>query len=465
MGQGTRGLEVRAVASSWSPVLVVVLAACVVVGGWAAATAHVAPGTTEQQSERAHWTVSGEFDHSAEVTRENPVFEEGATLENRETYFVRATPVLDGEFAAEYTSVAGDSADLAVDTALVVRAVEDGTVYWTDRVDLASTTADGVASGESASVSFSLNASELADRRAEIEQSLGQSPGETEAFVAATVTAEGTAGGEQVTESLTHRLPVSVDGDTYAVESPGSTSETATTAETVTVQREYGPLWALGGPLLFMLGAGGLGALAVAHRRDALALSAAERDYLEYSRERDEFDEWVVSVRLPASVRDRPRADADSLADLVDFAIDTDAGVVEDPETGRFYAVGDDLVVAYDPPSPPAERDGGIDAGSVLAAVTGGRVSAGGTDGESAVAADPVSSEEASEGASVSEAEEEASADGAEEKASTEAADGGAAVDAAAGSDGDEPVERGAADRPGRPDGGTGVDAASDDRA
>jgi len=353
MGEGTRWLRVRAVVSSWFPVLVAALAVLAVAGGWAAYTAHAAPGTTTQQSEQAHWRVSGEFQHAAEITRENPIFDVGATLSNRSTYFTGASPVLDGRYVATYSGLDAPAASIDLDAALVVRAVggdSGNTVYWTDRTPLDETSAD-VQSGESASVSFSLNASRLAQRQSEIQASLGQTPGTIEAFVAVDATTEGSVDGQPASLSLSHRLPVSVDGDTYTVGPAATGSEAMTTTETVTVTNDYGPLWSVGGPLLLVGGLAGLAALGAGRHRNAFALSDAERDLLAFHDERAEFDEWVVRATLPEAVRDRPRATAESLSGLVDFAIDADTGVVEDTETGTFYAVADQLLVAYEPPA------------------------------------------------------------------------------------------------------------------
>lgn len=356
MDRGTQSLRVRAVASSWFAALVVACVALAAVGGFAAYTAHAAPGSTDVASERAHWSVDGEFGHSAEVTRENPVFDVGETLSNRSTYFTNAAPVLEAQYVANYAGATSESASVTVDAALVVRSVGENTVYWSDRQTLDDASA-AVSPGESVAVEFSLNATEVAQRASAIQSELGNTPGEVETFVTVAVDAEGTADGQPAALSFTHRLPVSVNGDTYAVGPAQTSRETMTTTETVTTPREYGPLWSLGGPLLFALGSGGLAALALGRQRGALELSAAERRLLEFRDQRAEFDEWVVSVRLPAAVSERPRADADSLADLVDFAIDTDSGVLEDPDTGTFYAVGDEFLVAYEPPRL-AERPG-----------------------------------------------------------------------------------------------------------
>jgi len=102
----------------------------------------------------------------------------------------------------------------------------------------------------------------------------------------------------------------------------------------VTVERSYGPLRSVGGPFLLVIGLLGSGGLAYARREHELALTPAERDYLSYSDDRSEFAEWITTFRLPASVHERSEAEAESLRDLVDFAIDNDIGVIADPETG-----------------------------------------------------------------------------------------------------------------------------------
>ncbi|MCD2203023.1 DUF5305 family protein [Halobacterium sp. KA-6] len=365
MGEGTRWLRVRAVVSAWVPVLVAVLAVFALAGGWAAYTAHAAPGTITEQSEQAHWTVTGEFQHSADVTRENPIFDVGTTLSNRSTYFTGASPVLDGRYVATYSGIDAAAATIDLDAALVMRSVGEDTVYWTDRTSLDEASVDDVQAGESTNIAFALNATRIANRQSAIQESLGQTPGDIEAFVVVRTAVNGTADGRPASLSLTHRLPISVDGGAYTVGPAETGSETVTTTETVTVTNEYGLLWTVGGPLLLLGGVSGLAILGVGRRRDAFALSENERDLLAFRDERAEFDEWVVRARLPDSVHDRQRAEAASLADVVDFAIDSDTGVVEDTETGTFYAISEQLLVAYEPPAlaRSADTDGDTRAG------------------------------------------------------------------------------------------------------
>jgi hypothetical protein len=350
----TRWLRVRAFAGEWFVVLVVAFAVLAVAGGYAAGTAYAAPGTTAEQQTVEHWAVGGEFEHSATVTRENPVFETGETLEGRSTYFVGASPVLDGTYTVSHSDPTGDAepVDVTATATLVLESASEGVTYWTDRERLATTEAT-LAPGETEPLAFDMNASRVGQRATEIQEGLGDTAGDVSASVVVAVNATGTVAGSEYPVSYTQSVPLTLGGSTYGVETPDPASEAATTQRTVRVANSYNPLWTVGGPLLLVVGLAGLGALGAASRRDELGLTEAERDYLAFRDDRAEFDEWVVRARLPSAVHDRERADAESLADLVDYAIDADVGVVEDTASGTFYAVTRELVVAYDPPAEP----------------------------------------------------------------------------------------------------------------
>ena len=371
MTEGTSRLRARAIVGSWFAVLTTVLVAVAVVGGAAAYTAHVAPGTETEQVERTHWRADGAFQHSAEVTRENPVFPVGSTLSDRSTYYAGPAPVLDGQYTLTYAGAGAEPATVDIDATLVIESSSDGTVFWSDRSSLDGTSAESVAPGESVDLGFSVNATELADRQATIQESLGDTQGEISTFVAIDATVAGSLNGQPANRSFTHRLPITVSGETYSVGSAEAGSEPVTTTRTVRTPREYGPFWSIGGPLLFVLGVAGVGALVAGWRKDAFTLSEAERDLLAFREARAEFDEWVVRARLSTAFDDRARADAESLGDVVDFAIDADTGVIENPDTGLFYAVADELVVVYEPPAlarsePPAGDDEDDGLGALL---------------------------------------------------------------------------------------------------
>jgi hypothetical protein len=389
MSGNTGQLRLRALVSSWFTVAVAVFLTLALVGGWAVFTVHAAPGTVVEQRQETHLTVDGEFRHSAEVTRENPVFETGETLSNRSTYFIGASPRLEGQYVATYSGTEGEPAEITLDPTLVIRATDGESVFWANRTSLAEPTTSSVENGDSAAVSFSLNASELAGRQTAIRNALGDSPGEMETYVAVGVTVEGTADGQPATLTVTHRLPVGIEGNAYVVGPAATDTEQFSTAESVSVPREYGLVWSAGGPLLLIAGLTGLGVLVVGRRRQAFELSPVERDLLAYLQERAEFDEWVVRMQLPDELSDRPRAEAASLADLVDFAIDSETGVVEDPEAGILAVVADDFLAVYEPPA--AAWDASVADGSVLSlgpetAADSGSPAADGDDGEETAA-------------------------------------------------------------------------------
>ncbi|MFC7096463.1 DUF5305 domain-containing protein [Halobaculum marinum] len=362
MDEATR-LRVRAVLSSWATLLLVAAVVVGALGAWATYGAHVAPGTTTEERTTQAWSTTADFDHSATVTRENPLFPVGTELSNRSTYFTAAAPVLDGTFTVAPRGLDGNvSVDLAA--TLVLRSADEETTYWRDTRPLAESSAAG-ADGP-VSLAFSLNVTEVAQRIATIEEGIGTTPGETSAAVVVDARVAGTADGDPSSLAFSRRLSLGLAGDTYTATAPGSTTETVEQTTTVRVPDTAGPLRSIGGPFALLVGAVAAGGLGYATRRTDLALDDHERARLDYLDDRAEFDEWIVAVELPPPADDVTVAEAASLADLVNLAIDTDTAVLEAPGEELFTAVADDHRYTYRPPAPTADRDGGALAGTVL---------------------------------------------------------------------------------------------------
>jgi hypothetical protein len=354
-------LRLRAILDAQFAVILAVCLIAAAVGGGLVYTTHVDPGTETREQTVSSFTVETAYNHSAEVSEPNSVFPRGTVLDGRSTYFTRVAPVLDVDVETTYSAASASDVDVRFDSVLVIRNVgEDGNVvYWSERRRLANETVSDVEPGETATVAFALNSTEADATAAAIEEELGASPGETEMFVVTDVALEGAINGEPTSYARTVEMGVDYGGDTYTVSDPGRQSDTAERTESVAVDRRYGPLRSVGGPLLLLIGLLGTGGLAYVRRERELALAPAERDYLSYSDDRAEFAEWITTFRLPASVHERQEARAESLRDLVDFAIDNDTGVVEDPETGAYHAVDGEFVYTYRPPSPPTAGSDG----------------------------------------------------------------------------------------------------------
>ncbi|ESS02735.1 MAG: hypothetical protein A07HR67_02239 [uncultured archaeon A07HR67] len=360
-------LRFRSFLDAQFTVLLVVCLVLAAAGAGLVYTTHVDPGTEPETRTVSSWTVETEYAHSAEVTEPNPVFALGAVLENRETYFANVAPELDVTPRVTYTADEAEGVDVEVRSVLVVRNVgEEGTVYWEQQETVDSTAATGVTPGETVTAPFTLNSTAVDERVAAIESELGASPGETETFVVTDVEVAGTLNGENTTYTRSVEFGFSHEDATYTVADPGVQSDTTEQTVTEPVERTYGPLRSFGGPLVLVVGLLGVAGLSYARYAGLSGIDEAERTYLSFRDDRSEFDEWITRIRLPPETHDRPEAHADTLRDLVDFAIDTDTGVVEDPDTGAFHAVADEYVYTYHPPlaatrgpatDPPSEAD------------------------------------------------------------------------------------------------------------
>lgn len=348
-------LRLRRLLGEQFTTVVAVLAVLALVGGAMTYATHVAPETTTEERVVSTWESAGTFDHSATVTRENPVFPVDSQLQNRVVYFSRVAPVVDGQYTFRYR--ASESGELAtsIDVELVTRSVtgeeSEETVIWETTRTLREERAT-VAPGTGARVPFGFNVSDVAAERDRIADRLGGTTGTTETVVRAVVDVEGTVNGRSVDTQQVHTLPVALDGNTYRVGPVEPQTRQFETTRTVTTTRTYGPLRSVGAPALTLLATVGLAGLVVARSQYQFELTEAEQEWLAYRKQREEFDEWITTFALPEEAYDRPRAEASSLADLVDFAIDTDNGVIEAPDGSEFSVLDGAYRYVYRPPEP-----------------------------------------------------------------------------------------------------------------
>ncbi|WP_435067008.1 DUF5305 domain-containing protein [Haloplanus sp. C73] len=365
-------VRVRAALDQWLWVIVLLAVVLAAVGGFATYTAYQSPGTTTEQREVARWQGNGTYTTSATVTEPNPLFDVDTELTDRPAYFFAASPRLDGTFVFEYQASDGGSVDVTVSQTLVLRSIseeEDSTTeYWRIEEPLDTTTASDVGPGESATATFSRNVSQVQSRIDTIDESLGGMPGSSEIVVRSDIDVEGEINGESVDRSATYRLPIVVDGSTYQPGAVEGESLTGSTTEQITREREYGPLYRLGGPLALLVGLVGAVGLGYGRYDDRFTVSEADRTMLEFESTRAEFDDWITTARLPDDVLDRPRVEVDSLAGLVDTAIDVDARVFEHPEDGVFYVTHEGLLYVFEPPTAGLDAMLGDDEGEVDAA-------------------------------------------------------------------------------------------------
>lgn len=356
------GLRLRALMSERTEAVFAGLVVLALIGGGVTYATHVEPGTTNERVVVSSWQPTGEFSHGATVQRPNSVFPVGTELENRSVYFSQITPVLDGDYVFTYRASDRGALNATVRLELVVRGVkeEEGktTVLWERVESLGDARTATLSPGERLNAPFSVDVEAVENRTERIDDELGGTPGTVETDVRATVDLAGTVNGQRVDDREVHTLSLTPDGSVYEVVEGETAGEPREATRSVAGVQTYGPLRAGGGPLLLFVGLLGIAGLALAQRRGVLDFDDRERAWLAYEEERTEFDEWITAIALPPEAFDRPRATAQSLADLVDVAIDTDSAVVESPVDGNYYVVHGEFIYAYSPPAHPAEVAG-----------------------------------------------------------------------------------------------------------
>ncbi|WEL20578.1 DUF5305 family protein [Halorhabdus sp. BNX81] len=353
-----RGLRIRRGIADNFTLVVAVVVMVGAVGGYLTYTTHAKPGTETVTETVSEWESAGEFHHHATVVNGTAAFETGERLENRSAYFTQTTPRLAGALTYTYTATDGGDLSVTVRTALELRSAESQreaseTVYWEINRQLNRDHRYSLSPGETIESPFSLNVSGAAAEVERIDENLGGTPGELELEVVAEVALSGTRNGKEVNTTRTYRLPIDPSGGVYGIEDPGTVRKSDKERKEVTVQATYGPLRKMGGPVLLIAGLVGVFGLGYATRTGRLSISDREREWLAFRSDRASFDEWISTGAVSTGARGGATAETDSLAGLVNVAIDTDSRVIEDTRTGAFYVFADGQRFRFEPPAKP----------------------------------------------------------------------------------------------------------------
>jgi len=332
-------------------------------GGYLTVAAAGSGATETVTRQTSSWESSGEFTHRATVRNGTTAFAEGTVLRNRSVYFFRTTPILDGQFVYGYEATGGGDLDVNTSVALryqSVSAADEGnrTVYWRVERPLNRSSA-ALSPGERARTPFSVNVSAANAEAQRIDQELGGTPGDVEVVVVARVTVEGTRNGQPVETTRVYRSQLVPSDGTYEVQNDGPRTTGANQTARRTVPAGSDPLRSRAGLALLAVGLAGLAGLGLFRRSDQFTVTDAERALSAYESEREEFDEWITTGQLPDSTFDATRIEVDSLAGLVDVAIDSERRVIEDTTRGTYVVLSDGYRYVYYPPKGPELAEDG----------------------------------------------------------------------------------------------------------
>ncbi|PSP27031.1 hypothetical protein BRC65_08175 [Halobacteriales archaeon QH_2_65_14] len=346
-------VSLRLFLSRWFLAVALVALGLALVGGYVAYDAHVdGAETVVEQRTAGTWTVDSTFDHAATVERDVAVFSAGERLENRNLYFTTVSPRLNGTYTLGHDNTDGEPATASIELSVVIRAVEEieetEVVHWQTRESLETRDVE-IEDGSEASTTVSVNLSTILDRIESIQRDLGAEPGETEVLLVAETTVETVLADETFSNSRTERIEIEPGEAVYRVDTAVEGQRSDEVTERVTRTVEPSVLALYGGPLFALVGLLGVVGLPLARLLGWLSASDGERARHEFETARDDFDQWISRARIP-DAGGRTVVPADTLADLVDIAIDSDRRVLEDGD--RYAVLVDDVVYTYTAPSP-----------------------------------------------------------------------------------------------------------------
>ena len=389
--------------------LVLLILACL--GAVVSYQTHIDPGTETERIEESSWSSTAEYSHQALVRTETTVFSRGTVLQDRTAYLRSVAPILNGTFQYSYQATDGGELTAEIDQTLVLRAAgDDGEVeFWRDEIDLGSETVEQVAPSEQVRVPFSVNVTEMSLRIEAIEEQLGGSAGNTEILVETTMTLSGQRNGLSVAETENYQVGINNQNTVYRVEGDTAVTDSGQQFRDETVPATYGPLRTAVAPLLLGLSLVGLLGLAVGRTQHLFEVSDREREWLAYRSDANEFSEWLSTGTIPETALSRTTITVETLADLVDIAIDSNRRVVRDDSRDLCAVLLEETVYTFEPPDPP-EVDEPLQL--VATAIAGGEAESDGDEPGVGGDKDAAGGEKSEGGADEGKPAEEAKTDG-----------------------------------------------------
>ncbi len=309
--------------------------------GWVYATP-----PTETVTERVDvQTVGTAVVPSATITGNSTLWDRGTTLTNRSIYPMAAPELT---LTVRTTVPADESVSVEQQLRLVYRATRDGTTFWQSEQPLTATkttTTNGTVTS-----STTIDVPAIRDRLDTYNEDL-TGLGRAEAALHLAVTYETGRYTGEFTKTAT--LTIAENGYWLSDRLAASTTHSRRVTREVQGEPNQSILFGLAGlSLLFLASAG-----TIWYYRDTVA----DRSVLKERLDRTRFEEWISNGRIdqPPAGRTVP---VETLADLVDIAIDSNKRVIHDPGRDHFVVLDGPILYRFDPsgkrPTAPEQSDG-----------------------------------------------------------------------------------------------------------
>ena len=352
MSELDRSIRIRALLEEWFTLLLLVFILLAAVGGWWSYQVHATPEVEQNEVVIEQWSESTAYDHSAVITNESLVFDEGERVRNRPVYYVSLSREVDVTYSYEHTAEGG-SVDVTTDMQLQYRGTEGDTVLWQYSEPLASQSEDNITADEPHRVNATIDIDSVFDTITTVEQELGAA-GSIQIRVISTSNVEGTLGGQSVSNTYESTMPITVNPQTLRVLEMETIDETGERTDTIEQTSEPGTVEAVGSLGVLLLGVGAVGGLLLARKTGYIRLTPQDRELLEIHQQEQEFSEWITRGTFPSERDYEATVLVDDLEGLVDVAIDTNKRVIKDEQLGVSTVLDGEYVYVYVRPDSPA---------------------------------------------------------------------------------------------------------------
>ena len=353
MSDLNRSIRIRALLDEWFTLFLFAVVVLAAVGGWWSYQVHASPDVERNEVVVEQWSESTAYDHSALITNESLVFDEGERVRNRPVYYVRLSRELDVSYRYEHTAEEG-SVNVTTDMRLQYRGTEGDTVLWEYSEPLASESESNVTAEDPHTVNATIDVDSMFETINTVEQELGTA-GNIQIRVISTSNVEGTLGGGSVEDTYESVMPVTVNPQTLRVLEMQTVDESGERTDTVERTTEPSAVEAVGSLAVLLLGVGALAGLLVARMTGYIGLSERDRELLETRQQEQEFSEWITRGTFPSERDYEATVLVDDLEGLVDVAIDTNKRVIKDEQLGVSTVLDGEYVYVYVRPDSPAE--------------------------------------------------------------------------------------------------------------
>ncbi len=286
------------------------------------------------------YTHLGSYTYTVPVTKANPLYANGTTLEmGMPAYYFAVSPTVDMSFT--YSLEANNPSDIKGKLQTMVVATdkegsdEEKKIFWQKGFPLKYKDTD-TWTGTSVTRNFSFNVSEIQSMVKDVQKQLECSE-DTTIEIVTRVNYTGKINGESVQGTKDFVMPLVISSSYYQIPEKLDFSQDTNVTKKISVKR-VPPISTIRTPLfLFLLNLVFVGAILLCVVTNKIEPKYIEK--LEKERSCEPFKEFVSKGKLPEDIDSLIKVEISSLQGLVDAAVDMNSRVIYDSKAGIYFMI------------------------------------------------------------------------------------------------------------------------------